>query len=250
MNDKMNVKYELCEINDVNTDDKCTPDQNVVRCISRIARVLGRRFMESIIYSDPQYKAIRSLALRADELLLYRLVIYNSLVSYRLRETGEEYWSAFAHEVSLDKDPIAAVIDFIRSRKELAVNGKVKRLEALRGHDLRVDYYLKHPAKLYTDLMSVYKFKYSKTAAFAVKMFCYAAIAKGRNITMPASVPMPVDSRVLRASYRIGLISRSCKSPAEVAKAWERVARSSRIPALVLDSFVWGLIEGEWKNPL
>jgi len=239
-------------------------NESRVQQLARVLSLLDVSFYKKLEESDPQYKAIRNLCNICDPYGVPLLVSLNALVSYRLSCKGEVYWQEFSNFIqnycksaSLTEfnDYITAVIDFLNvSQCNISLRKtKVKRLMKLRD--------------ISKDTMSVFKmftrdpeeFRIwlsehlnteldSKTIVFAVKMYYYGCRAcLNVDMTLPFTIPIPVDRRVALISYTSGLVSCYSDNPIDaimrrqkvIRKVWSKIAYLCNTPPLHLDSLLW-----------
>jgi DNA-(apurinic or apyrimidinic site) lyase len=226
--------------------------------IEAVAQALSRVPIEAvkvIEFSDPQYKAVKRIALAYGAKSIVAIVA-NALVSYRLPVRGEIYWSNFA-DYLLSKGRIDSFEEFIESVREFVANrmqggalidqklGRIwKALDALR------ELYM-NPLG-FTDLTRLLELLAShmksrgveKTIVFAVKMAYYFYTALGIEVSNTYDIPLPVDrrvaiitssSRILHAPVR-GIMGRYRD---EAIEAWGKVSRLSDIPLINMDAIIW-----------
>jgi hypothetical protein len=101
-----------------------------------IGRIGLHRVLE-IEQRDPQLDSIRLLDKTVKSPDFYDLIVFNALISYRLRITGEAYWDLFANSVK-DGEACETIIEFLKKHRALGINGKIRRLMALKGAGFRV----------------------------------------------------------------------------------------------------------------
>ncbi|MCS7139474.1 MAG: N-glycosylase/DNA lyase [Candidatus Nezhaarchaeota archaeon] len=216
---------------------------------------------------DPQFQAIKLLTGKMNLGPALTLVVLNSLVSYKLSGRGEDYWSEFAIYMSRMGEPkslkeaIKFMVGFLSSSKTNMVKRgeKIARLLKLLANESlepwNIARHARSPRNMAKIIASNLRTSWtSKTIVFAVKMFYYAYRAyTGKELVMPFNVPIPIDSRVAKISWTSGILDvmdinslswgnivRVIMSKPRVAqRAWNMVAKASRIPPLHLDSIVW-----------
>jgi len=206
---------------------------------------LGIEYIYKLENEDPQLISLRALSSRFNDDLFYDVSILAALVAYRLRGTGESYWSDFAKMSSAKMgSPYDIVEGFLRARRELAIRGKFSRLEKLRRSNFSViknlDTYKRDPKKLYDELSHAVNGSGKKTLSFAIKIFYYSVLARENlRISLPSSIPIPVDRRVIKTTQALGIVGSGCTEVKRISEAWNEVSRLSNIPPLNLDSFIW-----------
>ncbi|NPA76451.1 MAG: N-glycosylase/DNA lyase [Candidatus Diapherotrites archaeon] len=215
--------------------------QNIYVDITDIIRemgVNGARFMEEHV--DPQFKALVFLYEHlANKENFVPLVIANALVSYQLSGRGEDWWREFADWFSKrdSNDVVHAYQEFLpRSRNNRRLtNVKIRRLMRIRKFLESADWnaYYKNMVQLQEDIAAALGTKRdAKTVVFAVKMFGYAMrIATDAFRSYPLEVPIPADSRIKRATKRLG--------GGDPIRFWSRVAMETGVPPLHIDSIIW-----------
>lgn len=209
-----------------------------------IGRIGLHRVLE-IEQRDPQLYSIRLLDKTVKSPDFYDLIVFNALISYRLRITGEAYWDLFANSVK-EGEACETIIEFLKKHRALGINGKIRRLMALKGAGFRVsanlDAYKHDPYILLTDLSKVLNSdRTAKTLIFAVKMFYYAVMVREKErIRLDMKLPVPVDSRLIRITRSLGLVSDVHRPKAmEIQRAWGVISRIAGIPPLNIDSLLW-----------
>ncbi|MCL4344463.1 MAG: N-glycosylase/DNA lyase [Nitrososphaerota archaeon] len=206
---------------------------------------VGLDYIYSLENEDPQLISLRELAAKLENGVFYDVSLLAALVAYRLRGTGELYWSDLAktHEFT-PSSPFDIVENFLVSRRELAIRGKLARLEKLRKANFSVMEnfveYKNDPKKLYDRISGALNGGGEKTLSFAIKIFYYSVLAKeNQRIALPYSIPIPVDSRVIKVSQAIGLINAECSEQNKISEAWNLISRISNIQPLHIDSYIW-----------
>ncbi|MEM0123426.1 MAG: N-glycosylase/DNA lyase [Conexivisphaerales archaeon] len=206
---------------------------------------IGLDYIYNLENEDPQLISLKELAAKLDAKTFYDVSLLAALVAYRLRGTGESYWSDLAKINNSTQDsPFDIVENFLVLRRELAIRGKFARLEKLRKSKFSAirnfTTYKNNPKKLYDTMNYVLNGKGEKTLSFAVKIFYYSILAKDNlRIALPYDVPIPVDSRVIKVSQAIGLINPGCTERNKILKAWNLIAALSNIQPLHIDSYIW-----------
>ena len=232
-----------------------TIDEGRVEAVARALSRVPVKAVKVIEFSDPQYKAVKRIALAYGAKSIVA-VVANALVSYRLPVRGETYWSNFA-DFLLSKGRIDDFEELIESVREFLVSrmqggtlidqklGRIwKARDALR--------------KLYTnplgftDLTRLLELLASqmksrgveKTIVFAVKMAYYFYTALGVEVFNTHNIPLPIDRRVaiITSSSRmlhVSIKSIMSKYRDEAVKAWSRVSSLSGIPPINMDAIIW-----------
>jgi len=231
-----------------------------VSFLGHLLKELGLEYFLELETLDPQYRHLKNLSTRFSVKELALISILGSIVAYRLSKRGEEYWKElvdYFSRTSAVRDSTSLVKDFMEflqlsEANKLLLRQKLNRIERLvrrKFHERLLkhfDEYAQDLSKLWDDLAaSLNANKEAKTVVFAVKMFYYAVrAASDQLLEIPYEIPIPVDLRVLRTSYKLGLISNykfSQKHVKIVQSAWHRVAEISGIPPLHIDVLLWML---------
>ena len=229
-------------------------EEKLKELLSELGVACAREVEERL---DLQYHALYSLyrSWRLPFELLLKLVVVNSLVTYQLSTTGERWWMEFSERLrdlqdALNDNPMRTFERFLLSSRgnRRLIPPKLKRAykawDALKGlnmHELK---------RLYEDMLSLRDLlsdalktsKTSKTIVFSVKMYGYIAreVLK-RFVPYPFEIGVPLDSRLLRLSKSIW----GREDKGFLIERWDRLARSSNVPPLHLDSLIWvGLRRG------
>lgn len=205
---------------------------------------------------DPQYQAVKYALENCDEKLTSYAFYINALLAYRLRVSGEEFWSDFAEYLNRNCKNIEnfyqlvdLVGNFTSKFNNYAYDQKIKRLNRLRYcMDItdtidRGD--VQELAKRTAECLN--SSAESKTIVFSVKMVYYVHKARGRRIILPFELPIPVDKRVAFITYTSGLIDSNVddvvsllfRKPDVVRKVWLMVSLKSNIPSLNIDAVIW-----------
>lgn len=208
---------------------------------------------------DPQY--ISTAAICASKGIDGAISVFlAALAAYQLRCSGEEYWRRFAEhyvrEVGVE-DPIEKVSSFILkdSCSSFLRDVKVARVKKFTSYLGRV-----------SELISSCNFHQlwhltarvlnsdseSKTVVFAVKMGYYSgrALELCRD-PLPMDIPIPVDSRVGKASLNLGLVSARSVEEAiskcrrQIVAVWRHIGEMLKIPPIHLDTLIWALQNSE-----
>ncbi|EKE29367.1 MAG: hypothetical protein ACD_2C00184G0004 [uncultured bacterium (gcode 4)] len=200
--------------------------------------------------SDRQFFAIKKICETIwNSPYYFAMIMANSLLSYQLSSTGEEYWEEFAEFAINYEFPewydFQAIFSFFEiflfqsKWNKRILNMKMPRLrktEALfvtiRG---REEYFYENLSDLQSVLSkSMKQDKESKTILFALKMFHYAARVKFWFLSVaPYEIGIPVDSRISRIWDRYN------PEWMKIQEFWEEVSRKIQIPRLHLDAILW-----------
>ncbi len=224
---------------------RCRINKRAIICMALTLRSIGIDYIYRLENEDRQLISIKALSSKFNVDLFYDVSVLAAMVAYRLRGTGESYWSDFAEMSKAKMDsPYDIVEDFLIAHKELAIKGKISRLEKLRKSDFTImknfDLYKNDPKKLYDTLSYAVKGSGKKTLSFAVKIFYYSVLAReNKRIALPSNIPIPVDRRIIKVSKAIGMINADCAESKKISEAWGAVSRLSNIPPLNIDSYIW-----------
>jgi len=230
----------------------------------RIAKALKplKSQIEDLYLRDPQYIAIERLVRARGCNEAFVLVVLNSIVSYKLRSTGEEYWACFADyfsERAWEEPTLGGFREFlVKCGNVLLMEQKLKRVgkvlsaklvEALRSAALD---YCKNIRELIANLAKTLgSDTSSKTVIFAGKMYGYVCYACGAKPYF-SDIGIPVDFRNTALALiscllegcrgKLGNCVRDLMNPASaklVQKAWQAVCDELSISCLHLDTFTW-----------
>ncbi len=192
--------------------------------------------------ADPQYAAVSALCEHHDPQTVFRLVVSNAAISYRLLGRGEEHWWYFSEFFSRPLGSVCTELERYVTTSPYLKIGREARLRRVRKLcDIQIHDVLKLwdvlARRLGTD-------KNAKTVVFSVKMGGYALRACGLwRAPFPMDIPIPVDYRIAQLSVRLGLFNgtarEAMKRYVEVQNAWNEVARESSIPPLHIDTLIW-----------
>jgi len=224
---------------------RCKTDKKILYCLGLTLKSIGLDYIYNLENEDPQLISLRKLATTFESKIFYDVSLLAALVAYRIRGTGESYWSDLANmNKSARGSPFDIVENFLVQRRELAIRGKFARLEKLRKSNFSVmenfTDYKNNPKKLYDRMNGVLNGKGEKTLSFAIKIFYYSVLAKeNRRITLPDDIPIPVDSRVIKVSRAIGLINPDCTERDKIYEVWNMISSLSNIQPLHIDSYIW-----------
>ncbi|ABU82549.1 N-glycosylase/DNA lyase [Ignicoccus hospitalis] len=216
--------------------------EDVVKALSIL-----KKYVDQIESKDPQLKAIKKVVQRHG-LASLGVVVGNALVSYRLKGTGEEYWTEFGEFFSSHEPTVENLIKFIKkSRYNVALKEqKVRRVERVKEFLERVSanpLRYKDLDALRQELARVLGAKGTeKTVVFASKMAYYAFKAAG--VEAEGDVPVPVDSRVATVTCASGLVEGTVEEIMgakrdEAVRTWARAAREAGMKTLNLDAVIW-----------
>lgn len=229
--------------------------------LGAILRELGLEVVKKIEEHDPQFRAVTRVC-RCVGGLAPLLSSLNALVSYMLNCRGEEYWHEYAQwacehaEVLRGEElPAPLLVDFLRSSRcnRRLLNAKIRRLKQLASCNELAKYldyraFTKNPVRFAADMAKCLRSRvYSKTVLFSVKMYYYGVRAcRYADPVLPASLPIPVDSRVFRVAVASGIVRLRGEIDfgaygvrVAVQRAWNIVASMSSIPPLHLDAVIW-----------
>ncbi len=224
--------------------------------------------IEVLVEKDPQYIALKRIYLASGSRAVVLVAIANSLISYHLTGSGEEYWSEVGDFFS--KRSIGSPSDLYRLfnyfLKHTRYNKrftyvKIKRLERFLLSWLAEKVFREpciYSVEQYPLLKELAKNMgqgiYSKTIVFAAKMYYYAVKLSCSKSSPDPRVPMPIDRRVAAISLLSGLASPASSSRAlrylieeamkprnrdKLVRAWFMVSDYSGIPCILLDTIVW-----------
>jgi len=195
--------------------------------------------IRSLELLDPQFKAIKKIYEKIGEKSIFYSFL-NSLVSFMLNGSGEEYWMEFSEKISFSNDEINDVKNFLKvsnyNKRFLEV--KIKRLEKISEKWKNVKEIL-----LSLDLENIWKKsfeilgidKFSKTACFATKM-CYYSIINFKEVEAPFSIPIPFDSRIQKITE---MIIGSEVNRKYAINFWFKVSEIVKIPCIQIDTILW-----------
>ena len=232
--------------------------------LAEMFRAVGRERIGFFEDMDPQFEAIKNLS-RACGSTAYLLAVLNSVISYRLSQPGEVYWSLFSDYaksrcMSIDGlgKAVGLVKEFARTYNRVAVDQKLRRLEkiarcgqleqAVSSTDLEA---VRREIALCLDVEPD-----SKTVVFSVKMVYYVHKALGKNVAIPMTIPIPVDTRVATITYLSGAIDivgeaisdsySLLKYSKTIRDIWMEIGRKSSTPPLNIDALIWYF--GKYRN--
>ncbi|MGC9009090.1 MAG: N-glycosylase/DNA lyase [Sulfolobales archaeon] len=227
-------------------------------------REFGSDKIELFEITDPQYKALENLYRELNDCSsLALLTVLNSIVSYQLSTTGEDYWWEFSRYQEFKKysrNPEMLWDAFRRfllsSRGNTSAREiKLRRISRLREEEFHIEIYAKFSdyakdlgsfARRLSEILR--QSIYDKTIVFSVKMLYYVARICNMKIGGFEEVKIPVDRRVAAVSFTsemvdvvdnrdvVEYIMREKKT---ALRAWDIVSETSGIPLIKLDSLIW-----------
>ncbi len=228
-----------------------------VRAVAEAFKEVGIEGIQAFEDHDPQMVVAKAIHELCGEMCVAVLAT-NALVSYMLEVKGEEYWESLANYVRERGCPnnfmevIELVEGFTARKNRRFLNAKLRRLRKLRECLSVMGLALKGDLRAYGSgvarcLGSPLE---SKTVVFSVKMAYYGLRASGRSLTLPESMPIPVDFRVARVTHLSRMVETDARTRRDVVKilmsksrivrrVWTSVSKISGIPPLNLDAPVW-----------
>lgn len=233
-------------------------DYDRVREIAMLFKTLGIDRVRIFELYDTQFHAAKRVSERCPKISEYLLYL-NALVSYKLMYYGERFWTLFSQYVSERcstinsfEEAVNLVIEFTVRYNKVMAEHKVSRLKRIEKCDEVIrdinnhefELIVRHTAKC------LYSKPDSKTIVFSVKMIYYGLRAKGFEIILPSTIPIPVDRRIALLTYLSGLMEildggnldlLSLKYSGIIREIWQRVSLLSSIPPLHIDSVLWYL---------
>lgn len=200
--------------------------------------------------SDRQFLAIKNLFLNLNSRDYFLpLIITNSLLSYQLSSSWENYWEEFCLFASsynfpkvFNPDSIEEFfIKFLPLSKwnKRLLNMKIPRLTKTKyiweNFLNKEEFYYDNLSELQTLLTKVMKQKRDdKTILFALKMFHYwARIKFDKFLKASYDIWMPIDSRIIK----IENIFNVPKIDSQIF--WQKISKEINIPCLHLDAILW-----------
>lgn len=227
--------------------------------VAKAFRKLGIGGVKIFEEHDTQFHVAKQISERCPQ-IAQPLLYLNSLVSYRLMYRGEEFWMLFAQYVSKEcshvnsfRDVVNLVASFTLRYNKIMIKQKINRLEKIKKCDDLIDYINVHKFEMLVrhTAKCLHSEPESKTIVFGVKMLYYGLKAKGCDVVLPSSIPIPVDRRVALVTYLSGLVdiaggtsvalTRLLGIPNVIRKIWQKVSELSSIPPLHIDSVLWYL---------
>lgn len=232
-----------------------------VELLGYLLRKLGLEYFLELETLDPQYRYLKELCTKFSEKELALISVLGSIVAYRLSRKGEEYWGELADyflraEMLRDPSSIAnAFVEFLQSSKtnKALLKQKMNRVKKLLSRNFhkilfsRFNEYSQDLLKFWNDLaISLSADRRTKTIVFSVKMFYYSirVFYKNRVPEVPLEIPIPVDLRVFKVSYKLGLVSEhqfTQRQVKNIQEIWQRIANISGIAPLHVDVLLWML---------
>lgn len=221
-----------------------------------------------IVRIDPQFWAISDIVDKVRSGIGAVAIIMNALVSYRLVMPGEEYWSVFSREFISSSPSFNNIIQwfklFLKKYNPLTFEYKISRLRKFAKTSVfstlfnEPDIYCYDIDILNSALGKIYKDPNAKTVLFSTKMYYYYCIAKGLEPMLDFNIPLPIDRRIAKLTYMLGLLIECRKRKKQinidllmnkyrlkVFDAWNYIAMFSGIPPLILDTIMW-VISGNY----
>ncbi len=188
--------------------------------------------IETMEREDRQFKALERLYENVrDELLFYRLVLINALLSYQLQMKGDDYWERFSEFFSAEPQ-VERFEEFLSRYNRRFLPSKLRRLKKvlkciseLKATDF--EEFIGDLRKLTGYLSGCLKQKESsKTVVFAAKMFLYAVkVARGLESKGQSGISIPIDSRLSKVSNNPDF--------------WREISEITGIPQIRLDALFW-----------
>ena len=182
---------------------------------------------------DKQFLALKNLYENLkDDVLFFKLVIINALMSYQLQMKGEDYWEIFSKFFSKNKD-ISFFESFIKTYNKRFLNAKLKRLKKVINCVEKL-FFSYSPKNLGENLEKLINFlslclnqdKRAKTIVFAAKMFMYAyKIVYKKYPKNIENIFIPLDSRLKKIDSN--------------KENWENFLKEVSHPPLRLDVILW-----------
>ncbi len=226
--------------------------------IARAVSMLSGLSLEDVLRIeevDPQFEVAVAVCSTGDPGAVASLFLA-ALSAYRLRCTGEEYWKRFAGHFTEGEpaaNPVERVVAFLSRDSCCSYLREVKigRVKRFSGHLDAIWRLVRNCEfgelwRLASRVLG--SDPASKTVVFAVKMAYYCGRAMGVcSGPLPAEIPIPLDSRVARATLSLGLTSaksvdevmRRCKG--EAIAAWREIGEAVGVPPIHLDVLLWAL---------
>ncbi len=229
--------------------------------IAKTASMLSGLSLEDVLgieEVDPQFEVAAAVC-SSGEPGAAASVFLAALSAYRLRCSGEEYWERFAKHFAGGghaADPVERVSRFLLGDpcSSYLRETKIGRVKRFSDHSDTIEGLARSCEfeKLWRLASRVLGADpASKTVVFAVKMVYYCGRATGAcSGPLPAEIPIPLDSRVARATLALGLVSAESadevmrKCGREAVEAWRAVGEATGIPPIHLDVLLWAL-----RNP-
>lgn len=224
--------------------------------VASVFNVLGIKGVGIFENVDPQYLAVKYALKNCGEKITSYAFYVNALLAYRLRISGEKFWSKFAEHLVQECRNIKdfhQAIDFVRNftsrYNSYAYDQKIKRLDKLK-HCVNLAYFIDRgdPLKIAKTASKCLNSSIeAKTMVFSVKMVYYVHKACGRTIALPFELPIPVDKRVAFITYTSGIVESNAdnvvsllfRKPDIVRNVWSTISLKSGIPPLNIDAVVW-----------
>ncbi len=193
---------------------------------------------------DGQFHALKYLysKIGVPEIFVF-LVVLNALSSYQLSCIGERYWWEFSRYFSQNPPPLyrlpEAFIGFLRSSdcNRRLIEQKTRRVgrvaPVVRKRIRNIDWLVKNQRDFVSEIAKALESSLdAKTIAFSAKMLNYALrIITRRKFPAPRSIPIPVDSRIMKISKKLEI--------SNPRAFWTDISKHCGIPPLHIDSLLW-----------
>lgn len=193
--------------------------------------IIKKFTIDEIIYFeenyDRQFLALKKLYMNIkSEILFLKLVILNSINSFRLSMRGEEFWEIFADFFSKYQDENYFPL-FLKKYNKRSIKIKLKRFERVKKWLENVNVFTFSNLKFFIENLSniLLQKKTDKTIVFCAKMLNYAFRIIGVKVFFENEISIPID-------YRIGKISKNINF-------WRDISQKTKIPLIYIDSLVW-----------
>lgn len=216
--------------------------------------------LQDLQSKDPQYLAVKRLVKTRGCGEASILVLLNSLVSYKLKSTGEEYWTRFADYFSDVSRTINDRVfsDFLDwSGNTILKEQKLSRIRRVLSSSLPAQLIVEplsycSKISLLVDLLSksLRSSRESKTISFAAKMYGYVCYACGVEPDY-SGIGIPLDYRTAVLTLTSCLVDcdgalSTCvdelltgKHAKSVREAWNVICSIAGIPCLQVDTLTW-----------
>ncbi len=238
---------------------KCRVNSDRVEDVSKVFRILGLNGVKIFEEYDIQFSVAKQIVKQCPKIAHYLLYL-NSLVSYRLMYYGEEFWMLFEQyvlnrcsDINEFSGVVNLVIDFTLKHNKIMARQKIDRLKRINRCSEIVGYvdgYEFEPLTVST-AKCLHSGIDSKTIVFSIKMLYYVLKAKGYEVVLPSTIPIPVDRRVALITYLSGLVDvldevnvyplKLLRFSNIIRDVWQKVSLLTSIPPLHIDSVLWYL---------
>lgn len=235
-------------------------DSERLLLVASLLKPLKHQIM-NLYVKDPQYHAIRQITENRGCGEASLLIVINSIMSYRLKTAGENYWLLFAEyfsrrDVQVD---VSTIEDFLKwSGNTILLEQKLKRASRILNSNLATRLleaplaYCSSVAKLIEELSKILRTdRDSKTVVFAAKMYGYLCYVCGVQPDY-SEIPIPLDYRTAVLSLT-SCIATDCdkrlnncvnellkgQNARVVKDAWNLICKEVGIPCLLVDTFTW-----------